>query len=164
MQLTRENADMTDPKPSQAAPASRRDFLKASTVAAAGGSALTGLGLTSNAHAAGSDTIKVGLIGCGGRGTGAAEQSVTSAPNVKLVAMGDMFQDRVDACRGNLKRLGDKIDVPADRCFTGFDAYKNVIESGVDLVILATPPGFRPTHLAAAIAAGKHVFTEKPDS
>jgi myo-inositol 2-dehydrogenase / D-chiro-inositol 1-dehydrogenase len=162
MQLTRENADMTDPKPSQAAPASRRDFLKASTVAAAGGSALTGLGLSSNAHAAGSDTIKVGLIGCGGRGTGAAEQSVTSAPNVKLVAMGDMFQDRLDACRNNLKRHGDKIDVPADRCFTGFDAYKNVIESGVDLVILATPPGFRPTHLAAAIAAGKHVFTEKP--
>ncbi len=152
---------MTEPKPSQSA-ASRRDFLKASTVAAAGGSALTGLGLASNAHAAGSDTIKVGLIGCGGRGTGAAEQSVSSAPNVKLVAMGDMFQDRVDACRSNLKKLGDKIDVSADHCFTGFDAYKNVIDSGVDLVILATPPGFRPTHLAAAIAAGKHVFTEKP--
>jgi len=153
---------MTETKPSQAAPASRRDFLKASTVAAAGGSALTGLGLSSNAHAAGGDTIKVGLIGCGGRGTGAAEQSVTSAPNVKLVAMGDMFQDRIDACRGNLKRFGEKTDVSPDRCFTGFDAYQKVIDSGVDLVILATPPGFRPTHLAAAIAAGKHVFTEKP--
>jgi predicted dehydrogenase len=76
--------------------------------------------------------------------------------------MGDMFQDRLDACRSNLKKLGDKADVSADRCFTGFDAYKNVIESGVDLVILATPPGFRPMHLAAAIEAGKHVFTEKP--
>ena len=76
--------------------------------------------------------------------------------------MGDIFQDRIDACRSNLKRLGDKIDVPADRCFVGFDAYKKVIDSGVDLVILATPPGFRPQHLAAAIAAGKHVFTEKP--
>ncbi len=153
---------MTDPKPSQSTSASRRDFLKASTVAAAGGSALTGLGLASNAHAAGSDVIKVGLIGCGGRGTGAAEQSVTSGPNVKLVAMGDMFQDRVDACRSNLTKLGEKAEVSPDRCFTGFDAYQKVIDSGVDLVILATPPGFRPTHLAAAIAAGKHVFTEKP--
>ena len=86
---------MTEPTPTNAPAASRRDFLKTSTVAAAGAAA-TSLGALSNVHAAGSDTIKVGLIGCGGRGTGAAEQSINSAPNVKLYAMGDLFQDHLD--------------------------------------------------------------------
>src|SRR3954454_10353878 len=151
---------MTEPTPSKADAASRRDFLRTTTAAAA----VAGLGTLSNVHAAGSDTIKVGLIGCGGRGRGAAEQSMRAAPNVKLYAMGDMFDDHLKSARSNLKKqvAGEKFDVADDRCFTGFDAYKQVIDSGVDLVILATPPGFRPMHLEAAIAAGKHVFTEKP--
>jgi predicted dehydrogenase len=82
---------------------------------------------------------------------------------MKLYAMGDMFQDHLDTARANLQRKnGERFDVSSDRCFVGFDAYKGVLASGVDLVILATPPGFRPTHLAAAVAAGKHIFTEKP--
>ena len=151
---------MTEPTPTSTTAASRRDFLKTSTVAAA---AATGLGAFSNVHAAGSDTIKVGLIGCGGRGSGAADQSMRSAPNIKLYAMGDMFQDNLDHAKSNLsKKNGDKFDVTSDRCFVGFDAYKGVINSGVDLVILATPPGFRPMHIAAVIEAGKNLFTEKP--
>lgn len=108
------------------------------------------------------DTIRVGLIGCGGRGTGAAVNCVESSPGVEITALGDVFRDRLDSSRANLGRLGDKLDVPDERCFVGFDAYQQVIASGVDLVILATPPGFRPLHLAAAVEAGKHVFAEKP--
>ncbi len=137
--------------------ASRRDFIKASGAVAA----ISSLAVPS-VHAAGSDVIKVGLIGCGGRGRGAAEQSITSSSNVKLVAMGDVFADNLNSARDGLRKYSDKVEVPDDRCFVGFDAYKQVIASGVDLVILATPPGFRPTHLQAAVAAGKHVFTEKP--
>jgi len=143
--------------------ASRRDFLKSSTLAAA--SVAGGLSLARSAHAAGSDTIRVGLIGCGGRGTGAASQALKTEGAVKLVAMGDAFQDRLEASLKNLQKDGgitDRIDVPKDRRFAGFDAYENVINSGVDLVILATPPGFRPIHYAAAVDAGKHVFMEKP--
>ena len=148
---------MTDPvgKPS----ASRREFL--STVAA-GTAALNLATLTGTAHAAGSDVIKVGLVGCGGRGSGAAEQSINSSSNVKLYAMGDLFPDHLNDAKEKLARFGDKFDVADDRCFTGFDAYKKVIDSGVDLVILATPPGFRPKHIKAVIDAGKHLFTEKP--
>jgi predicted dehydrogenase len=128
--------------------------------------------LVGNVHAAGSDAIKVGLIGCGSRGKGAAENVLHSAPNVKIHALGDVFKDRLDDCRNFLqknvatnpkvKELGNAVDVPDDRCFLGFDAYQNVISSGVDYVILATPPGFRPSHLEAAVAAGKNIFTEKP--
>jgi myo-inositol 2-dehydrogenase / D-chiro-inositol 1-dehydrogenase len=139
---------------------SRRDFLKASTAAAVGA---TGLGFVPSVHAAGDDTLRIGLIGCGNRGTGAAEQAVKAAPNVKLVAMGDVFPDQLRRSRNLLKQLGGaKVDVPDDRCFLGFNAYRRVIGAGVDLVILATPPGFRPLHLEAAIRAGKHVFAEKP--
>jgi predicted dehydrogenase len=147
--------------------ATRRDFLRSTTVAAAGTAVAANLSLLSNAHAAGNDVIKVGLIGCGsdrgGRGRGAAENCVQSAPNVKLVAMGDVFKDNLELSRNILNKLGpDKIDVPDDRCFVGLDAYEKVLASGVDMVILATPPGFRPLHIQAAIAAGKHVFAEKP--
>ena len=152
---------MTDPKIKNAT-TSRRGFLQTSTVAALGTAAVSNLAFPANVHAAGNEEIKVGLIGCGGRGTGAAEQCVTAAPGVKLYAMADMFPDHLNNCRNNLKKLGDKIDVADDRCFTGFDAYKKLIASGVDLVILATPPGFRPLHSAAVIEAGKHLFTEKP--
>jgi predicted dehydrogenase len=148
---------------------SRRDFVKLSTAAAVGTGLITSLGLARSAHAAGDDTIRIGLVGCGGRGTGAAAQALQGDKNVKLVAVGDAFEDRLQSCLKGLEKqsekeekLKGKIDVPAERRFVGFDAYKQVLASGVDLVILATPPGFRPTHFAAAVAAGKNVFMEKP--
>jgi predicted dehydrogenase len=135
----------------------RREFVKAGSITTA--AMLSNLPLV---HAGGQDpTLSVGLIGCGGRGTGAAENCLQSSKNVKLVAMGDMFKDRLDNSRRQLKdKEGYKVD--DDHTFTGFDAYKKVLDSGVDMVILATPPGFRPIHFAAAIEAGKHVFFEKP--
>jgi predicted dehydrogenase len=143
-------------------PTARRDFLT-TTAGAAGATLLSGLAPA--VHAAGSDTLKVGLIGCGNRGTGAAAQALHADPNVKLVAMGDMFADRLQGSLKNLKRdseLAQKIDVKPETCFTGFDAYKKVIASGVDVVLLTAPPGFRPLHLKAAVDAGKHIFCEKP--
>ncbi len=105
--------------------------------------------------------LKAGLIGCGGRGTGAAINFLSAGPNLQIVALGDIFQDRIDSCRAEiLKQKGQ--DIPVEKCFTGFDAYQKVLDAGVDLVILATPPSFRPDHLAAAIQAKKHVFAEKP--
>ncbi len=136
----------------------RRGFLK--TTAAAG--AVATLAAAPRVHAKGQDLIKVGLVGCGGRGTGAAEQCVNAGENIKLVAMADMFDDRLQRCLNQLQRNGDKIDVPPERQFTGFDGYKQLLASDVDLVILATPPGFRPMHIRAVIEAGKHLFTEKP--
>ncbi|MBY0525862.1 MAG: Gfo/Idh/MocA family oxidoreductase [Gemmataceae bacterium] len=139
---------------------SRRAFLKTTAVAA--GTALA-TGAVSHVHAAGSDTIKVGLIGCGGRGRGAADDCTKSAPNVKLVAMGDVFEDRLKDARTKLKGiLNDRFDVKDDKCFSGLDAYKQVIDSGVDLVCLCTPPGFRPPMLEYAVQKNKHIFTEKP--
>lgn len=105
--------------------------------------------------------IKAGLIGCGGRGTGAALNFLNAGPNLQITALGDMFQDRLDNCRKKLKDEKN-VDVPDANCFLGFDAYKKVIDSGVDLVILATPPYFRPEHFRAAVEARKHVFMEKP--
>jgi len=105
--------------------------------------------------------LTAGLIGCGGRGTGAAINFLKAGPKLKLTAMGDVFQDRID---GSLKRIEEQTGatVPKDRCFVGFNAFEKVIASGVDIVILATPPHFRPEHCAAAVDAGKHVFMEKP--
>src|SRR5688572_25931524 len=129
---------------------SRRDVMK-TTAAVTAGVAFASLG-SNFAHAAegNGDKIRVGLVGCGGRGTGAAEDCVRADPNVVLVAMGDMFQDRIDSSKDRLKKdkeISDKIQVKDDACFTGFDAYKKVIASEVDLVIFATPPGFRPGHI-----------------
>jgi len=147
--------------------ASRRDFLKATTVAA--GAALVS-GLTPAVHAAGSDQIKVGIIGCGGRGSGTAENVLNAAKGVSIVALGDVFKFQVDGLRGRItnfanrdaiKQKGNTVDVEG-RCFVGLDAYKQVIDSGVNYIILATTPGFRPIHLEAAVAAGKNIFTEKP--
>lgn len=109
------------------------------------------------------ETLKVGLIGCGGRGTGAANQALNADPNVVLTAMGDVFLDRMEASyNGLMEETPDKVKVNKENKFIGFDAYQKVIDSGVDVVILATPPAFRPAHLEACIAAGKHVFFEKP--
>jgi len=151
--------------PNSSAP-SRREFLKTSSALAATATAASTLTMSRFAHAAGDDTIKIGLIGCGGRGTGAASQALSTKGAVKLVAMGDAFKDNLDGSLKNLLAsdgsLKDKIDVPDDRKFAGFDAYQKVLAAGVDLVILATPPGFRPIHFDAAVKAGKHVFMEKP--
>jgi predicted dehydrogenase len=148
---------------------SRRDFLKTSAAASASAVAFAGGCASLSRRAPGflhaehkPQKLRVGLIGCGGRGTGAAMDCVKSSPNVEIVAMGDLFQDRLDQSRDKLKELGDACQVTDDRCFVGFDAYQAVIDSEVDLIVMAPPPGFRPQHLQAAIEAGKHVFMEKP--
>ncbi|HJZ54561.1 MAG TPA: Gfo/Idh/MocA family oxidoreductase [Gemmataceae bacterium] len=139
---------------------SRREFLKTSATAVAASSVLL-----PGAYAAGNDTLRVGLVGCGGRGTGAAKQALRADPKVKLVAMCDAFMDRLEGSLAELKNIKDiaeKIDVTPDRCFDGFEGYQKLLNCGVDVVLLCTPPGFRPIHLRAAIEAGKHVFCEKP--
>jgi len=160
---------------------SRREFLRTSTLALAGGGLLAGAGRPLfAAHASGSDLLRLGLIGCGGRGSGAAAEALNADRNVKLVAMADLFEDRLKGSLANLlsarrgerpsgaegpglvEDIAEKIDVPPERQFVGFDAYKQLIASGVDVVILATPPHFRPIHLKAAVDAGLHVFAEKP--
>ncbi|MGD0920707.1 MAG: Gfo/Idh/MocA family oxidoreductase [Terriglobia bacterium] len=141
----------------------RREFLKSSTAAVVGGAVAAGLGEIPAVHAAGSDVIKVGLIGCGGRGTGAAEDALTAAPGVKLVAVADVFKERITNCLAQVKKAAaDKVDVPEDRQFVGLDAFEKVLGSDVNYIILATPPGFRPQHIKAAVAAGKNIFCEKP--
>ena len=138
---------------------SRRDFVKAS---AALGAAAWASG-TSRIFAGGSDKIKLGVIGCGGRGTYDTTNCLNAAENVELVAMGDLFRDRLDRCRRQLtEKLGAKVKVTNDTCFEGWDAHKKVLACDVDMVILTEPPQFRPSHLRAAIEAGKHVFAEKP--
>ena len=139
---------------------SRRDFLRTT----AGATLAASLAFPGGVHAADDDLIRVGLIGCGGRGTGAAGQALLADKNVKLVAMADAFEDRLQLSLGSLlkdKKLDGKIDVKLDACFTGFDAYQKVIER-VDVVLLCTPPHFRPLHMKAAVEAGKHIFAEKP--
>jgi predicted dehydrogenase len=149
----------TDVRPSE----SRREFLKGSAAAVVSGSLAATLGAARMAHAAQDGVLKVGLIGCGGRGNGAAVNAMNADPNVKLTAMGEVFADRLTQARGVLQRqLGDKYAVTDDCAFSGFDAYKGVIDSGVDVVLLAEPPHFRPRHLRYAIEQGKHVFCEKP--
>jgi len=167
-----------------AAPVSRRRFLKHSTMAAASAAALSDVPWVLTAHAAPDDPIRIGLIGCGGRGTGAAADALGAATkviypqagyhtedlatdaalasrNVKVIALADVFPDRLNACRDQLGRL--KLTIPSEMCFTGFDAYKQLLAvPEVNYVILATPPHFRSIHLKAAIEAGKNVFMEKP--
>jgi len=105
--------------------------------------------------------LKVGLIGCGGQGTGDLMSLLSAANGIKVLALGDTFQDRIDRCRKELKERFNQ-EVPDDMCFTGFDAYQKVINAGVDMVMIVTPPAFRPLHFKTAVAAGKHVFMEKP--
>jgi len=171
---------------------SRREFVKTSAAVAALPLVAPGLAWPA-VHAAGSDRIKIGLIGCGGRGTGAAMQAICADPGVVLWSMGDVFKDRLSSSLGGLKKnvedapkdaaewdaeekktpgkphgfkprvpSAGQIDVTPERQFVGFDAHQNVIDSGVDAVLLTSYPAFRPAHLKAAVAAGKHVFAEKP--
>ena len=138
----------------------RREFLKASALVA-GGVMVSGYAWAGG-HSSVDDTIKIALIGCGDRGTGAAFQALSTKFNLKLVAMADAFQDRLD---NSYKLLSDKfkekVDVPKERQFVGFDAYKQAIALA-DVVLLVTPPGFRPMHFEEAVMQGKHVFMEKP--
>jgi predicted dehydrogenase len=152
---------------------SRRDFIKKSAVF---GAATFALG-TNRMFATGSDVVRIGLIGCGGRGTYDVTNCLNSAENVELVAMGDLFKARIDTCLAYLTsvpkdaepetveaaaRLKAKVKVTDEMCFVGWDAYKQVLATNVDMVILTEPPHFRPEHLKAAIEACKHVFMEKP--
>lgn len=142
--------------------ANRRIFLKSTGAAVLGGALPlhTVLGSPSGSSA---KTLKVGLIGCGGRGTGAATQALAADPDVVLTAMGDVFADHLESSyKAIVEEQGAKVKVDKANKFVGFDAYQKVIDSGVDVVILTTPPAFRPQHLTAAIDAGKHVFCEKP--
>lgn len=142
---------------------SRRTFLKQSSAAAAGGTLAATLGNPPAVHAAGSDVLRVGLVGCGGRGSGAAVNAMNAEENVRLTALADLFPDKIEEAKKILgTRLGDKYQVTDDRCFVGFDAYQKLIDADVDVVLLATSPHYRPRHLRAAVDAGKHIFCEKP--
>lgn len=142
----------------------RRSFLKKSTAGAAALAAGSTLGIGRSAHAAGTrETVRVGLIGCGGRGTGAAQNALSANPQNEIVGLCDMFEDRLNFCRQTLEaKKKDQTKVTDDSCFIGFDGYKKLLETDIDVVLLCTPPYFRPMHLRAAIEAGKHVFCEKP--
>ena len=148
-------------KSSKDAGTTRRNFLKASTVAAS--AAVTGvIPIGNSIYASGSNIIRVGMIGCGGRCTGAAAQALTADSGARLVAMCDIFMDRVKDKRRILKeQKGDQVQVDDDHCFAGFDDYKHVIDSA-DVVLIANAAKFHPLHALAAIKAGKHVFVEKP--
>jgi predicted dehydrogenase len=140
---------------------SRRGFLKtsAATASMAGTASLT---LARSAHAAGSDVIRVGVVGCGGRGAGAAVNAMNADPSVQLVAMSDLFADRVQAKRAALKtQKPDQVRVEDDHCFAGLDGYQKVTDC-VDIVLIACAAKFHPMYLKAGIEAGKHVFVEKP--
>lgn len=146
----------------------RREFVSSAAVATGALVTLPG-SLSALGSRRSADPIRVGLVGCGGRGTGAARDCLRAADDVVLVAMGDLFPDRLERGKSNLDRVASedadfarKFKVSPETSFSGFDAYERVLSAGIDLVILATPPGFRPGHLAAAVAARKHVFMEKP--
>jgi myo-inositol 2-dehydrogenase / D-chiro-inositol 1-dehydrogenase len=151
--------------------ATRREFLKTSSATVAG----IGLAsaMASPVHAAGGDTLKIALVGCGNRGAGAAAQALRTSGATELWALADTFDDRLQSCLKHIQRdmsenpgrdslAADKIDVPKERQFVGLDAYRKAIESGADVIILTGPPGYRPQHFEHAVKAGKHVFMEKP--
>ncbi len=146
---------------------SRRDFVRGGTAAVVGSVVASRLPLSASAYFGVDDTIRVGLVGCGGRGTGAALQALRAAPNTRLVAMADAFADRIETSYKNMAEdeegqdVAAQIEVPPEMRFDGFDGYRHVIEQS-DVVILTTPPGFRPIHFDAAVEAGKQIFMEKP--
>lgn len=140
----------------------RRDFLRTSSTAAAFALAAPGIIIRESAFAANSDTLKVGLVGCGGRGTGAAGNALTADGNCVLTAVADAFEGQAaGALKGLKEQFGNRIQVTPDSTFIGLDGYKKVIDQ-VDVVLLASPPGFRPSHLKYAVEKGKHIFCEKP--
>ncbi len=152
----------------------RRRFIKDAAAIAALGAVGTGMLLKScgdgrpkavvpvfKDQAPDGKVLKAGLIGCGGRGTGAAINFLDAGPNLEVVALGDVMQERLDRCRRQLKERRN-VEIADEKCFTGFEAYQKVIDSGVDVILEATPPYFRPTHFDAAVRARKHVFIEKP--
>lgn len=158
-----------DRKPSVAtrtnSQAHRRTFLQASGSVFVGASLASATSTAQTPHVGVDDDIRIGLIGCGGRGTGATLNALKADPGVRLVAVADAFEDRLNGSLKTLQRqkgVGSRVDVKDEMCFTGLDAYKKVLATDIDVVLLATPPGFRPLHLRAAIDAGKHVFAEKP--
>ena len=145
-------------------PLDRRDFIKTAALAAAATSTLS---VARAANVKGSDTIKVGLVGCGGRGSGAAVQALRADPGTVLWSMGDTFNDRLAGSKSGIEgemsdKAKEKVQVTDARKFYGIDAYKAVIDSGIDMVILTTYPNFRPTHINYALEKGKHIFAEKP--
>ena len=154
---------------------SRRTFLRASSALVGGAIAGANARVARSSHPGGNDEIKVALIGCGGRGAGAATQALATKGRVTLWAAADAFENNLQGTLESIKSQVERgkrdgnplfedcnIDVPPERQFVGFDAYRQAIDSGADLVILATPPGFRPIHFDAAVQAGKHIFMEKP--
>ncbi|WP_157637831.1 Gfo/Idh/MocA family protein [Flexithrix dorotheae] len=138
--------------------------MKKSSLAIGGGVALSSLSFSKSVFASGTDQIKVGLVGCGGRGTGAAVQALKAGANIKLVAMADVFKEQLDKSYTHIMAMEEikgQVEVPEKNKFVGFDGYLKVIQES-DVVLLATPPGFRPAHFEASVDAGKHVFMEKP--
>jgi myo-inositol 2-dehydrogenase/D-chiro-inositol 1-dehydrogenase len=143
----------------------RRRFLKTSAQV----TTLAGFSVATQAYGVSSNRIRVGLVGCGGRGTGAARDAMLAGPNIELVAMGDIFKAKVENSLARLKKIQkddpamkNSIKVKPDYCFVGLEAYKKVIDSGIDYVLLCTPPGFRPDHIEYAVKKGLHIFAEKP--
>jgi len=152
----------TSNKPQTSSRPSRREFLKTSAVAL-GAAAAGSLAIERSAHAAGDDVLKFGLIGCGGRGAGAAANAMNGHPKNVLVAMADVFEDKVRGSRDRLKQMKpDQVSVDDAHCFAGFDGYQKVIQSDVSVVLIAAASAFHPRYMKAAIDAGKHVFVEKP--
>src|SRR5882724_7638424 len=155
---------MKSHRPNSFSRATRRTFLKSvgRSVAAA---SLASLDISRFAHGAGASSIRLGLIGCGGRGTGGTRQALATGKDVKLVAMADLFEEKINSGLAALRIAGvpaEQVQVNAEQKFVGFNAFQNLLASGVDAVILATPPGFRPLHFEAAANAGVHAFLEKP--
>ncbi len=140
------------------ATANRRQFLATAGATAA----IAGFPGIIRAQGENRAPLKIGLIGSGGRGTGAASQALSADPDVTLWAIGDAFAGQIENSLNHLANFGPRVDVPKARRFVGLDAYQQVIDSGVDVVLLTAPPGFRPLHFRAAVEAGKHVFAEKP--
>lgn len=146
----------------------RRDFVR-TTVAGASALAAMSIGGTNMAFASSgrsSGAVRIGVIGCGGRGTGAAMNALEASPDTKIVALADLFTDRIGGARGYLASTdnpwSERVEIPKERVLTGFDSYKELLAGEVDMVVLATTPHFRPLHLAEAVRQGKHVFIEKP--
>ncbi len=141
----------------------RREFVKTGSVMALGALTPSLLAQQTPSRESEASPLRVGMIGCGGRGTGAAQDSLNASPRTRIVAMADMFADQLQKSRDTLASLGERAKVDDSRCYTGFDAYRQLLANkDIDVVILATPPHFRSIHFAAAVEAGKHVFMEKP--